>query len=188
MMGVALRGLSIGVVLVMILAALQLYDFGLENGWEFSSVAAFFASIDWASQWRKIAITFVESAAAAAAITIGLSVVVNNIFTTNISNQIINNVTEAINEKYVDALKSVNDSIAEQGARISAFDERLQAHRADDIALLSTFLEYARDGKIAELEGQLATDDGIFHRLGEFADNIKAATEEIKRARQSKAA
>jgi hypothetical protein len=182
MMGVALRGLSIGVVLVAILAALQLYDFGLENEWAFSSVGALFASIDWPSQWRKITIIFVESAAAAAAITIGLSVVVNNIFTTNISNQIINNVTDAINQKYVDAITELKRVQEEQGVRVAAFSEKLEGNRIADIKALQEFLDYAATQQTANLRRRLSDDDELFIRL---VKALSAAVEDVNRSRPS---
>lgn len=175
-----MRGLSIGVVLVAILAALQLYDFGLEHGWDFSSIAAFFASIDWASQWRKITIIVVESAAAAAAITIGLSVVVNNIFTTNISNQIINNVTDAINQKYVDAISELRAKMEEQRAQLDVFSTKLDNARVADTDSLKALLDHAINQQHTELRQRLRNDDALFNRL---VTALSAAVEDVAKSR-----
>ncbi len=179
-MGAALRGLSIGVVLVAILAALQLYDFGLENGWAFSSATALWGSIDWASQWRRITIIVVESAAAAAAITIGLSVVVNNIFTTNISNQIINNVTDAINQKYVDAISELRARIEEQRAQLDIFSTKLDSARVADTDSLKALLDHAINQQHTELRQRLRNDDALFNRL---VTALSAAVEDVAKSR-----
>lgn len=175
-----MKGLSIGAVLVAVLAALQLYDFGLEHDWVFTSAMPFVAGVDWASQWRKVLIIVVESAAAAAAITIGLSVVVNNIFTTNISNQIINNVTDAINQRYVDALSELRAKMEEQRAQLDVFSTKLDNARVADTDSLKAILDHAFNQQHTELRQRLRNDDALFNRL---VTALSAAVEDVAKSR-----
>jgi hypothetical protein len=151
-----LSALALAVALVV----LKLSELGETLNWEYATSYPFVRNIEWADQWRSIAIIALEGAAGAAAISIAFSIFVSNTFTTNISQKIVRKVKNAVNEETRSDVASIRKDVAE-------FRELLATKQAnpDDLRLLNQFLEFARDNKISELQEKLRNDDELINRL-----------------------
>jgi hypothetical protein len=156
---------------------LKMYEFGAANDWAFirdidSVLAGTFSGLH-VDQWVRVAILVLEAGATAAVISIAVTYVVVNNFssTTNVTNI-------ASPEELGRVVAAIDHNLADLHAKVGAFETQLKESQANERERMLAFLNLAESDR-NKLQAERLEDDK--KRFGEIKDALRAVVDVLNR-------